>query len=156
MQNCDCTWTQSCTYAVWACVMKESHFLLIIQDWAMCACVNLNDLSSFHRHHMGQGGVSLRCGSWAGSGLCAACTASHGSHHCRLPGRVCPQDLGDMAEKERRLGKRCYLIKFASTYADQKISWLMRVCPLQLYAEKKWIRFSSIALWPPLSYLPLC
>lgn len=93
----------------------------------MRACVNLNDLSSFHRHNMGQGGVSLCCGSRAGSGLCATCTASHGSHHRRLPGRVCPQDLGDMAEKERRLGKRCCLIKLASTHAEQKIARLMKV-----------------------------
>ena len=92
----------------------------------MCACVNLSDLSSFRRHNVGQGGVSLCCGSWAGGGLCAACTASHGSHHRRLPGRVCPQDLGDMAEKERRLGKRCYVIKLASTHADEKISLLMK------------------------------
>lgn len=104
----------------------------------MCVCVNLNDFSSFHRHNVGQSGVSLCCGSWAGSGLRAACAASHGTHHSRLPGGVCPQDLGDMAEKERRLGKRYYLIKLASTYADQKISQLMkvRVPPLQLYAEK--------------------
>lgn len=104
----------------------------------MSACVNLNSFSSFLRHNVGQGGVSLRRGSWAGSGLRAACTASHGSHHRRLPGRVCPQDLGDVAEEERRMGKRCYLIKLASTHSDQEILWLMRVRvpPLQLYAEK--------------------
>lgn len=104
----------------------------------MCACVNLNDLSSFHRHNVGQGGVSLCCGSWTGSGLCAACTASHGSHHRRLPGRVCPQDLGDVAEKERRLGKRCCLIKPASTHAEKKIPHLMkvRVPPLQNLCRK--------------------
>lgn len=104
----------------------------------MHACVKLNDLSSFHRYNMGQGGVSLCSGSWSGSGLCAARTASHGSHHRRLPGRVCPQDLGDMAKKERRLGKRCCLIKLASTHAVQKITPLMKVraLALQLYAEK--------------------
>jgi len=87
---------------------------------------------------MGQGGVPLCCGSWAGGRLRAACPASHGSHHRRLPGRVCPQDLGDVAEKERRLGKTYYLIKLVSTPADQKITWLMktRVIPLQHNAEK--------------------
>lgn len=95
---------------------------------------------------MGQGGVSLRCGSGAGGGLRAARTASHGSHHRRLPGRVCPQELGDLAEKERRLGKGCSLIKLASTRADQKLD--ERVPSLQLYAEKLWMRFSSKALWP--------
>lgn len=84
-------------------------------------CVNMNDLCSFHRHNVGQGGVSLCRGSWAGSGLRAARAASHGSHHRRLPGRVCPQDLGDVAEKERRLGKKCCLIRLVSVCPDQKI-----------------------------------
>lgn len=146
MQNCGCTWTWICTHAVGMCNEGEL-FLLIIQVRTMCACLNLNDVSSFHRHNLGQGGVSLCCGSWAVSGLCAACTASHGSHYRRLPGRVCPQDLGDMAEKERRLGKRCCLTKLAPTHADQKISQLMkaRVPPMQLWAEKRWMRFSSTA-----------
>lgn len=86
---------------------------------------------------MGQGGVSLCGGGRAGGGLRAARTASHGAHHRRLPGRVRPQDLGDMAEKARRLGKRGCMV-FASTHAHQKIPQLKEVrgLPLQLYAEK--------------------
>lgn len=103
----------------------------------MCSCVKLNDLSSFPRHNVGQGGVSLCSGSGAGSGLRAARTASHGAHHRRLPGRVRPQDLGDMAEKARRLGKRGCMV-FASTHAHQKIPQLKEVGAslLQLYAVK--------------------
>lgn len=103
----------------------------------VCACVKLNDLSSFPRHNVGQGGVSLRSGGGAGGGLRAARTASHGAHHRRLPGRVCPQDLGDLAEKARRLGKRGCMV-FASTHAHQKIPQLkeVRAPLLQLYAEK--------------------
>lgn len=86
---------------------------------------------------MGQGGVSLCGGGGAGGGLRAARTASHGAHHRRLPGRVRPQDLGDMAEKARRLGKRGCMV-FASTHAHQKIPQLKEVGAslLQLYAVK--------------------
>lgn len=120
-------------------------------------CVNMNGLFPSHRHHVGQGGVSLCRGSWAGSGLRAARAASHGSHHRGLPRRVCPQDLGDMAEKERRLGKKCCLIGLVSACPDQKISQLMkvRVCSLQIYAEKDCVRFTLTMLWPHLSYLHL-
>lgn len=76
---------------------------------------------------MGQGGVSLCRGSGAGSGLRAARTASHGPHHRGLPGRVCPQDLGDVAEEARRLGKRCWLVWLASPQADQETAQLMHL-----------------------------
>ena len=99
----------------------------------------MNGLFPSARHNVGQGGVSVRRGSRAGRGLRAARAASHGSHHRRLPGRVRQEDLGDVAEKERRLGKKCCLIELVSVCPDQEISQLMRVrvCSVPLYAKKK-------------------
>lgn len=118
----------------WAHVMKQSPFLSLFKT-ELCVC----GLFSFHRNNVGQGGVPVCRGSGAGSGLRAARAASHGSHHHRLPGRVCPQDLGDMAEEERGLGKKCCLSELVSVCPHQKISQFMKALCFHLcsFMQKK-------------------
>lgn len=54
---------------------------------------------------MGEGGIPV-CGSWCpGGGLREAWSPSHGPHHRRLHGGVCPQEPGFLVEEERRMGK---------------------------------------------------
>lgn len=61
--------------------------------------------ASLLRYNVGEGGIPV-CGSWCpGGGLREAWSPSHGPHHRRLHGGVCPQEPGFLVEEERRMGK---------------------------------------------------
>ncbi|XP_060049605.1 bcl-2-related ovarian killer protein isoform X2 [Erinaceus europaeus] len=75
----------------------------VVTDAFLAVAAQIFSAGACPPHHMGQGGVPVRGGRRAGRGLRAAGPARHGARPRRLPGRVCAQDPGLLAEAARRM-----------------------------------------------------